>query len=65
MTDVIRPILVVFFCPGCNASYLTEQTQGPGKGRFSCSDCGRLIHEWDEQFDYQGWSRIESRREPP
>ncbi len=63
MTEVIQPILVVFFCPGCTASYLTEQVQGLGKGSFRCAECDRLILEWDETLDYQGWRRVDSRRE--
>ncbi len=64
MAEVIRPILVVFFCPGCSASYVTEQIQVPGKGRFCCTRCGSLVLEWEEPFDYQGWGPVDSKREP-
>jgi hypothetical protein len=57
-----RRIIVMFSCPDCPGIYQAIQRRGEQAGRFNCSRCGALVHQWSGHFELLGWQAVDGAR---
>lgn len=61
-----RRIIVMFSCPDCPGIYQAIQRRGKHAGRFNCSRCGALVHQWSGHFELSDWQEVKvARRRRP